>query len=234
MGVFTAILIAVLLMGALVWLALRQPLCLEVHWGTNERLILLSWLGFVSERDTLHRTSTLRWRDRQLRSRAVEEEKPRKQKEESHERQRRRRKRWWLQPDLMRDVIGALWAGVRLFFERLRIERGTAKIRIATPDPSLTGILYGSAVVLQQMVPYKFRNVALELNPDFESERPQFQGEICLSIRPTDILRVGGRVFCKLPKRKLWQALRASRRERTPKGGGSRGGTQRTAPDVGE
>lgn len=234
MSVFAAIVMAVLLIGALVWLALRQPLGLEVRWGTNEKLVLWSWLGFVSERDTLHRTSTLRWRDWQLRSRAIEKEKPQKQKEEPQKRQRPKRTRWWLQPDLMRDVIGALWAGVRLFFERLRIERCTAKIQIATPDPSLTGILYSSAIALQQMVPYKFRNVTLELNPDFESERPRFQGEICLSMRPTDILRVGGRVFRKLPKRKLWQALRASRRERTLKGGGSRGGTQRTAPDVGE
>lgn len=232
MSVFTAILITVLLTGALVWLVLRQPLRLKVRWGTNEKLVLWSWLGFVRERDTLHKTSTLRWRDRQLRSRAIEEEKHPKQKEEAHKRECR--KRWWLQPDLVREVIGALWAGVRLFFEQLRVERCTAKIQIATPDPSLTGILYGSAVALQQIVPYRFRNIALELQPDFEFERPQFQGEICLSIRPTDILRVGGRVVRRLPKRKLWQALRASRQERTLKGGSSRGGTQRTAPDVGE
>jgi hypothetical protein len=134
----------------------------------------------------------------------------------------------------MPEVIGALWAGIRLFFERLRIERGTAKIQLATPDPSLTGILYGSAIALQQIIPTQFRKFAVELQLDFESEKPQFQGEICLSIRPTDILRVGGCVIRKLPKRKLWQAFRESRRERTTKGGGSRGGPQRTAPDVGE
>jgi len=215
-----------------VWLALRQPLRLEVRRGTNEKLVLWSWLGFVSERDTLHKTSTLRWRDWQLRSRAITPTKP--QKEEPQRRQQRRRKRWWLQPDLMREVIGALWAGIRLFFERLRIERCTAKIQIATPDPALTGILYGSAIALQQILPTQFRKFAVELQPDFESERPQFQGEICLSIRPTDILRVGGRVIRKLPKRKLWQAFRESRRERTTEGGGSRGGTQRIASNVSE
>ncbi len=82
----------------------------------------------------------------------------------------------------MREVIGALGVGVRLFFERLRVERGTAKIQIATSDPSLTGILYGSAVALQQIIPYKFRKLSVELHPDFESEHPQFQGEICFSI----------------------------------------------------
>lgn len=53
----------------------------------------------------------------------------------------------------MREVIGALGVGVRLFFERLRAERGTAKIQIATSYPSLTGILYGSAVALQTDYP---------------------------------------------------------------------------------
>jgi hypothetical protein len=204
-----------------------------MRWGTNEKLVLWSWLGFVSERDIFNKTTTLQWRNHQLRSRAISSQ-PERSQEEPQKRQRHRQKHWWLQPDLVREAISALWAGIRLFFERLRIERCTATIQIATPDPSLTGILYGSAMALQQVVPHQFRNLALELQPDFESEKPQFQGEIHLSIRPTDLLRVGGRVVRKLPKRKLWQALRASRRERTLKGGGSHGGTQRVAPDVSE
>lgn len=51
MSALTAIVIAMLPIGALVWLALRQPLRLEVRWGTNEKLVLWSWLDFISERD---------------------------------------------------------------------------------------------------------------------------------------------------------------------------------------
>ncbi len=51
MSALTAIVIAMLPIGALVWLALRQPLRLEVRWGTNEKLVLWSRLDFISERD---------------------------------------------------------------------------------------------------------------------------------------------------------------------------------------
>jgi hypothetical protein len=48
MSLLLSIILAVLLAATLTWPALRQPLRLEVHWGTDEKRFLWSWLGFVS------------------------------------------------------------------------------------------------------------------------------------------------------------------------------------------
>ena len=224
---FVVLIFIILVLAVLLVLILAWPIRLQLHWESQGRRVRWNWLGFTLE--TYDGVRTLWWGSWRLRSRTIQSKTP----ENAKEPRRSGAGNWWRHLDLVKETIEAFWQGIQLFLKRLQFERFHMQVQIGTPDPALTGTLYAYATAAHYVGHHWFPQMELELQPDFQTEKTTIRGEVSLSIRPIDILWVGARVFRKLPKRKLWQVIRESKRKHNTQGGVARERTSGVTQDVG-
>jgi len=81
------------------------------------------------------------------------------------------------------ELRGALLAQLRYLLTHSRFKHLKAELIIATPDPALTGTLYGLAAGLVQPYSALLRTASLRIAPDFTSEASHGSLDTALSLR---------------------------------------------------
>ncbi len=165
----------------LVALLLAANLRLEVSVDGLSARARLGLAGVAVRVDSDARTLEVRWLRWRLVRRPLgrsdrepaEKPKPRRPK------RTRRRREWWGWPG------PAAWRFYRLLHAYLlwgvRVERCAGEVRIATPDPAVTGMAYGMACAVVMPAAARWPRAALALTPDFEATAPS--GWLDLAIR---------------------------------------------------
>jgi hypothetical protein len=92
--------------------------------------------------------------------------------------------------------------------KKTKLERFWLNLRIATPDPALTGILYGGLSSLSSSLRPFLPLREVNLYPDFQAETPRANLEISLKTRFSHVLWVGIKAFFLLPKISLLKTMR--------------------------
>jgi hypothetical protein len=91
---------------------------------------------------------------------------------------------------------------------KTRLERFSLSLEVATPDPALTGMIYGGlsslSYSLQPFLPLREVNIY----PDFEVETPKANLEVSLKTRLFYVLWTGIKTFLLLPKLSLLKTIR--------------------------
>jgi len=108
-------------------------------------------------------------------------------------------------------VIKTLKITLRSFVDMLRktkLERFSLSLRVATPDPALTGILYGGLSSLSYSLDSYLPAGSVCFYPDFQAETPRTDLEISLKTRFFYMLWVGVKTFLLLPKISLVKTMR--------------------------
>ena len=133
------------------------------------------------------------------------------------QRQRRARVGDWSPGSLLglRRRLGAYRAILRRLVGRVRVDACEGHLRIATHDPSATGVVYGLAEGARALLPTRHRQ-RLTLTPDFVGDVPGGRAVLALRVRVAALAWAAWRVY--------WfergRARRGRRRPATPGGSG--------------
>jgi hypothetical protein len=100
-----------------------------------------------------------------------EEEEKEAAEKKSKEKSKCRRPRF--SSTLLKRVVTGLRRILRRFLRTIRFRKLSVSGSLATPDPALTGMLYGLVPALQETVRATGASVILDVVPDFVNERPR-------------------------------------------------------------
>lgn len=141
------------------------------------------------------------------------------EKKEKPKKKKKKKKRpdyfvLWQEKEVMLKAARIAFSSVVDLLKKSKIQRLFLDARIGTPDPALTGVLYGgiSSVCfpLQAFLPRSFINVY----PDFQTESLGGKAEIGVRTRIRDIFWILLRAFFLLPKRAIIKTMRKLKKSR--------------------
>jgi hypothetical protein len=93
-------------------------------------------------------------------------------------------------------------------FKKSKVEKFLLNVRIATPDPALTGVLYGDLSSISFPLSSFLPGSSIYFYPDFKTKSPNAKMEISLKARLFDIFWALVRAFFLLPKLALVKTFR--------------------------
>lgn len=118
----------------------------------------------------------------------------------------------WRKRDLLHQVIPIV---LRFFLNILKVIRWDklfVEVDVATPDPALTGVLYGGLCVVKGSTDYFLPHAHIKLRPDFFNQFPRGSAEAIFTTRLFSILGPVSRMFFALPKIKIVRTFLATKR----------------------
>jgi len=120
----------------------------------------------------------------------------------------------WQEKEVMLKAARIAFSSVIDLLKKSKVQRLFLDARIGTPDPALTGVLYGGissiCFPMRAFLPRSFINVY----PDFQTESLGGKAEIDVRTRVRDILWIVLRAFFFLPKVALIKVTRKLKKSR--------------------
>ncbi len=199
---------------------LLVPVRLQVILNSRRRFAAIRWLAFAAGGDWKTRTFELRllshtvFRRRfrrkegngskKAQGKPEEKEIERKTVKELKKTQKKSKRMgpidYWHTRNLWRRLVQAalkfLWDVLRA----VRWDRLDLDLNLATPDPALTGILFGQLCAVKYSAGFLFSEAKLTIRPDFVNQSSRASGETALSIRPLNAVLPLSRMFFAVPK----------------------------------
>jgi len=102
--------------------------------------------------------------------------------------------------DLLLKVLTVIFRFLKDVLKGIRFNRLFLDADIATPDPALTGTIYGGLYPVCASVNSISPRLNLEVRPDFINEIPRARAEAALSTRLINTVGATLRMFFALPK----------------------------------
>ncbi len=192
--------------AVLVLTVLLAPVRLRLILNDRTRTVALGWPMIQVARDLKEKTFVL-----YLGSRAI----MRKESKKTEKRERKKKKTaedkdgkkskfnltdLWGERDLAETVIRT---GLRLLWDILRSirwDRFLLEVDLSTPDPALTGFLYGELCAVKYSTEYAFPRARIEVRPNFVNAVPRVGAESMLSLRPIMVALPLTKAFFAIPK----------------------------------
>ena len=109
----------------------------------------------------------------------------------------------WRKRDLLHQIIKIT---LRFFLDILRAIRWDKlllDVDVATPDPALTGALYGGLCAVKGSTDYFLPHAHIKLRPDFRNQYPRGSTETAFSIRLLNVVGPVSKMLFAMPKIKL-------------------------------
>lgn len=135
-----------------------------------------------------------------------------KKKEKPPKKKERRKKPnyiiLWQEKDTMVKTAKTFFSSMSNLLKRSKLERFLLDFKIGTPDPALTGVLYGGLSSLSFPLQSLLRNSSIYIYPDFETESFKTKVEISLKTRLFDAFWVIVKAFFLLPKIAIIKVIR--------------------------
>jgi hypothetical protein len=198
---------------------LLAPMRLRLIFNDRTRAVSLGWPVIQVTRDLKERTFVLYLGGRAIirKQSKTTEKRESKNKKTAENRDRKKSKfnltDLWRERDLVEKVIQA---GLRLVWEVLksvRWDKFSLEVDLSTPDPALTGCLYGELCAVKYSTEFVFPRARIEIRPDFVRELPRISGESAFSLKPASMVWPLVKAFFALPKiRTLKFLMRRKRR----------------------
>src|SRR3972149_9475114 len=114
----------------------------------------------------------------------------------------------WQKKEVLVKTLKIAFKSFVNMLKKTKLERFSLSLRVATPDPALTGIVYGGLSSLSYSLQPFLPLGAVYLYPDFQAETPRTDLEISLKTRFFYMLWVGVKTFLLLPKISLVKTMR--------------------------
>ncbi len=203
----------------LILLLLFLPVRLHLVLDEKRRSIILGWFFVVVGADLVSRSLELRLFSQRILSRKLrkkrEEEEAKKIKKIKRAKKKGRRfdiLDLWKERDLLTRILPVLFRFVRDMLRGIHLDRLIVEADIATPDPALTGAIYGGLYALSVPTNFVSPNVRLKVKPDFENEIPGGRAEVAFSSRLANAIGAVSKMFLALPKIKIIRILIKTKR----------------------
>ncbi len=200
------ILIAGAVLVVLNLVILFSPLRLRVVISDQARIVTLRWLLVQGGRDFKEKTFILGvFGQTIIRKRSEKREKPKPKPSDDTDKKKRKKSRMrladlWNEKDLAVKLILVLLRFLRDFISSIRWDRLKLHVDLATPDPALTGLLYGQMCAVKYSAECVFPQARIGVRPDFVEELPRLSGESIFSLRPASMVLPLVKAFFAVPK----------------------------------
>lgn len=194
----------------LILAGLLVPLRLQLIVGDRRRSITVGWLVVRAGRDLKEGAFVLYLRDRTImrkESRKTVTDKAKERPQEQKKRTGFKLTDLWKERDLVEICIEA---GLRFLWnvlKSIRWDKLLLELHVSTPDPALTGLLYGELCAVKYSTQHAFPQAQIDVRADFTRELPRAEGESILSIRPLNVLVPLSKLLFALPKIRMIKLL---------------------------
>jgi hypothetical protein len=183
----------------------------------RRRSVILSWLVFdlggnlkekTFELDLWNRTVLRKRFNKRPKEEVEKTEKKGRRATEEIEQKRKKKSRFDL-GDLWRErglMLRIVQVALRFFSDILAVirwDRLFLEVDVATPDPALTGILYGELCAIGYWADSLFPRAHIRVEPDFVNKFPRGSTESVFSVRLLNVVAPASRMFFAMPKTKM-------------------------------
>ena len=196
----------------LILTGLFLPVHLHLVLNEKSKSISLGWFFMMLGADLVSKRFEIRLFSQRIISRKLQ--KKRKEKEAVEKAQKTKKKvrgfgfsDLWKERDLLVRVLVVFFRFVRDMLRRIRLNRFFLEADIATPDPALTGIIYGGLCALSVPTDLVSPSIRVKVQPDFKTEIPRGRADVAFSTRLVDALGAILKMFFALPKIKIIRAF---------------------------
>lgn len=205
-------------LAVLVLTILLAPVRLRLILNNRTRTLALGWSMIQVTRDLREKTFVLYLGSRAIMRKRFETAGKREpEKKEPAEDKERKKSKFslidlWRERDLAEKVIRT---GLRLLWDVLRSIRWDKlllEVDVSTPDPALTGFLYGELCAVKYSTESVFPRARIEVRPDFVNAVPSVGAESILSLRPIMVALPLTKAFFAIPKIKIIKLIILSKR----------------------
>ncbi len=204
----TALYLILFFVIILILTGLFLPVHLHLILNEKRKSISLGWFFMVLGADLVSKTFELRLFSKRIISRTMR--KKRKEKEEVKKVKKKKKKGrgfdvsdLWKERDLLSRVLCIFFRFLKDMLRRIHLDRFFVEADIATPDPALTGTIYGGLYAVCVSVNSISPNLRLKVQPDFQKEVPSGNADIAISTKAIDVVGAILKMFFDLPKIKI-------------------------------
>ena len=218
MGTFFAVAVGIVAVLALICLV--APVRLRLSFNDRKRAVALRWLVIDLEGNLKERAFRLSLFDRSVITRKFkksEEEvkKTKKKRPKAMGRVAKDKKKksklslhdLWLRKKLVLRVIRVAFRFLVEILRTIQWDKLCLEVDVATPDPALTGILFGQLCAVKYSANHFFPSARIEVRHDFVNQLPSGSAETVFSLRPLNVVAPASKMFLALPKIQIVKAL---------------------------
>jgi hypothetical protein len=120
----------------------------------------------------------------------------------------------WQEKEIMLKTAKIAFSSIVDLLRRSRLEKLLLDAKIATPDPALTGALYGGISSISYPLRSFLPRSSINVYPDFETDSFKGKAEISLKTGLLDIFCVIVGAFFRLPKMAIIRLIRKLKKSR--------------------
>ncbi len=218
MGTFFAVAVGIVAVLALICLV--APVRLRLSFNDRKRAVALRWLVINLEGNLKERAFRLSLFDRSVITRKFKksEEEVKKTKEKRPKamgkvaKGKKKKSKLglldvWSRKELVLRVIRVAFRFLVEILRTIRWDKLCLELDVATPDPALTGILYGQLCAVKYSACHFFPSARIEVRHDFVNQLPSGSAETVFSLRPLNVVAPASKMFLALPKIQIVKAL---------------------------
>ncbi len=197
---------------ALILCALFLPVRLHLVLNEKRKSISLGWFFLIWKADLVSRTSELRIFSQRIISRKMEKKTKEKRKKIKEAKKKKKGRGFqlldlWREKDLLPRMLTVILRFLKDVLKGIRFNRLFLDADIATPDPALTGTIYGGLYPVCASVSSISPRLNLEVRPDFVNQIPRGKAEVALSTRLINTFGAALRMFFTLPKIRIIRTI---------------------------
>jgi hypothetical protein len=211
MVTFLAVALGIIAILALI--CFLAPVRLQLSFDDRRRSAALSWLVINLEGNLKERAFQFGLFNQRIITRRFKKAKEKKPKAEAEIEKGKKKKSkmsfldLWLKKELVLRVTRAALRFVLDLLRAIRWDKLSLELDVATPDPALTGILYGQLCAVKHSANHFFPCARIEVQPDFVNQLPRGSAETVFSVKPVNVVVSASKMFFALPKIQIVKAL---------------------------
>jgi hypothetical protein len=183
------------------------PLRLQLILNDRKKLIAFRWLWIDLRSNLKEKTFELSLFNQKIIKR--------KFKKKAKERIKKPKKKgpklnlldMWHKRDLLFQVIPIVLRFLLNILKAIRWDKLFLEVDVATPDPALTGALYGGLCAVKYSTDYFLPSAHVKLRPDFFNQFPRGSAETAFSIRLLKVVTPVSKMFFAMPKIQIVKTL---------------------------
>ena len=194
----------------LILVGLFLPVRLHLVLNEKRKSVSLGWFFVMLGADLVSKRFELRLFSQRIISRKIR--KKRKGKAKKAEKTKKKGRGFeisdlWKEKDLLPKVLRAILRFLRDVLKDIRFNQVFLDADIATPDPALTGTIYGGLYPVCASVNSISPKLSLDVRPDFVNEIPRGRAEVTLSTRLINTFGATLRMLFALPKIRIIRTI---------------------------
>ncbi len=201
----------------LILTCLFVPIRLQLLLNHRQRSVAISWFMVTMDGNLRLKAWELRFLNQAIVRKRLKKKDEIEEKEKREAKPKKKKSRFnlkflWEEKELLLQVVGVVLNFLWDILKGIRWNRLSMDVNLATPDPALTGILYGQLCAVKYSAEYFFPKARITVQPDFVNLSPKGSAESTFSIRPLNLIAPISKMFFTLPKIQILKTFILKRR----------------------